>query len=211
MASLEEEIDGAVRQEELLRFLKKHGRLLIGGVVLAVLASGGYAVWQQQQTAAMARSALLYHEAEASAKDSDDWQALAAQAAGGYRWLARVQAAALARQAGQIEQAAALLNEVADDTTAPLIWRDYARLTSARLQLQKNPATAQAIADGVLANNNALAPLAREVLALAYAEQKNFAPARALLEQNINDTTLMPAMRERSRLLARAFAGAKGV
>ena len=118
------EIDEAVRQDELVTFWRKYGRILVAVVVLGLAAFGGWLYWQHHQTKAAElhgqQLATLLTAAQRATLDQDSYNALVADGGPGYRAQAELVKAALAAGRGEEKEAIATYDAIiADPTTLP--------------------------------------------------------------------------------------------
>ncbi|MDO9364332.1 MAG: tetratricopeptide repeat protein [Sphingopyxis sp.] len=131
-AALLQEVDEAVRKDRLDTIMQRYGRWIIGGVLAALIAFGGYLFWNHRQDAARGEQAeeliaafekLGTNQPRAA---SADLEKLAASGAPAYRAVAQMQEANIKAQAGDLKAAAALMAKVAADTKLDQALRDLA-------------------------------------------------------------------------------------
>jgi hypothetical protein len=131
-AALLQEVDEAVRKDRLDYIMQNYGRWLIGGVLAALLAFGGYLYWNHRQEAARGEQAeelvsafekLSTNQPRAAAKELEK---IAAEGGPAYRAVAVMQQANAKAQAGDLKAAAALMATVAADTKLDQSLRDLA-------------------------------------------------------------------------------------
>ncbi|MBA3939888.1 MAG: hypothetical protein C0520_01620 [Sphingopyxis sp.] len=131
-AALLQEVDEAVRKDRLDNVMQRYGRWIVGGVLAALLAFGGYLFWNHQQDAARGEKG---EELVAALDKLKAGQPQAATAAlkkletgdnAGYRAAALFQQANLKAQGGDLKGAAALMATVAGDTKLDPALRDLA-------------------------------------------------------------------------------------
>ena len=117
-----QEVDEAVRKDRLDPVMQRYGRWIIGGVLAALLAFGGYLYWDHRQDAARGERAeelisafqkLSTNQPRAAATDLEK---LAAGGEPAYRAVAMMQQANVKAQTGDLKAAAALMAKVAADT-----------------------------------------------------------------------------------------------
>ena len=139
-AALLQEVDEAVRKDRLDTIMQRWGRWIIGGVLAALLAFGGYLYWCHRQEAARGEQAeALIAAMEKAASNQPraataELEAIAAGDNGAYRAAARIQQANLKAQTGDLKGAAALLGQVAADGELDPALRDMARVRQTALE-----------------------------------------------------------------------------
>ena len=131
-AALLQEVDEAVRKDRLDTIMQRYGRWIVGGVLAALLAFGGYLFWSHRQDAARGEQAeeliaafekLGTNQPRAAAAEL---QKLVAEGDPAYRAVARMQEANIKAQTGDLKAAAALMGQVAADTKLDQALRDLA-------------------------------------------------------------------------------------
>ncbi len=131
-AALLQEVDEAVRKDWLDNIVQNYGRWIIGGVLAALLAFGGYLFWNHRQDVARGEQAeqliaafekLGTNQPRAAAAEL---QKLAASGNPAYRAVAQMQEANIKAQTGDLRGAAALMAKVAADTKLDQSLRDLA-------------------------------------------------------------------------------------
>ena len=131
-AALLQEVDEAVRKDRLDTIMQRYGRWIIGGVLAALIAFGGYLFWNHRQDAARGEQAeeLIAAFEKLGANQpraaSADLEKLAASGAPAYRAVAQMQEANIKAQAGDLKAAATLMAKVAADTKLDQALRDLA-------------------------------------------------------------------------------------
>lgn len=131
-AALLQEVDEAVRKDRLNNIMQNYGRWIIGAVLAALLAFGGYLYWNHRQDAARGEQAeelisafekLGTNQPRAAATELEK---LAASGDPAYRAVAVMQQANIKAQTGDLKAAAALMATVAADATLDPALRDLA-------------------------------------------------------------------------------------
>ncbi len=131
-AALLQEVDEAVRKDRLDNIMQNYGYWIIGAVLAALLAFGGYLYWNHRQDAARGEQAeelvgafekLSTNQPRAAAKEL---AAISAEGDPAYRAVATMQQANIKAQAGDLKAAAALMATVAADTKLDKALRDLA-------------------------------------------------------------------------------------
>ncbi len=131
-AALLQEVDEAVRKDRLDTIMQRYGRWIIGGVLAAVLAFGGYLYWgHHQETVRGERAEELIAAFEKLAGSqpaaaNGELQKLAAGSEPAYRAVAVMQQANIKAQNGDLKGAAALMAGIAADKKIDQALRDLA-------------------------------------------------------------------------------------
>lgn len=203
------EIDEAVRKSELEDFGQKWGKLLIAGLVLLMLAFGGYLYWQSRQEAELERqseqlvAALDQVEAGNLKTAYDQLEPLAIGAEGVAGANARLLRAGIASQQGRADEAAKLFGEVAGDDSAPQAIRDLARIREVTTRYDSmKPAEVVAALGPLAAPGNPFFASAGELVAHAYLDMGKKAEAGALFAQIAQEEGAPEGLRSRARQMA---------
>ncbi|HWW56165.1 MAG TPA: tetratricopeptide repeat protein [Sphingopyxis sp.] len=131
-AALLQEVDEAVRKDRLDTIMQNYGRWIVGGVLAALLAFGGYLFWSHRQDVARGEQAeqliaafekLQSNQPRAAAAEL---QKLEADGDPAYGAVAAMQQANIKAQTGDLKAAAALMAKVAADTKLDQSLRDLA-------------------------------------------------------------------------------------
>lgn len=131
-AALLQEVDEAVRKDRLDTIMQRYGRWIIGGVLLVLLAFGGYLYWNHRQDVARGEQAeqlvaaldkLQTNQPRAAASELET---IAAEGTPAYRAAAMMQQANIKADAGDLKAAAALMAKVAADAEVDQSLRDLA-------------------------------------------------------------------------------------
>jgi hypothetical protein len=209
------EVDEEVRREKLQKLWERYQGLIIGGVVLFILAVGGwrgYAWWEAKKSAEAGgafQAAMILSSEGKHAEAEAAFAKVAEQGTAGYRDLARLQAAG--ESAPQDPKAAVAAYEaIANDSRLNDTLRDVAALRAAfilvdsasyeDLRKRLEPAAG---ADRPFRNS------AREMLALSAMKANDTATARKWFDQIVTDAAAPPALRQRIQMLM-ALSGAGG-
>lgn len=211
------EIDDELKQDQAVEFFKKNGPWIGGLAAIVIAGVAGMQVHRGAQDRAAVTNAEIFTAAvSASAEDQTTAATEMLQAAdqtdGGYAGLARLRAAAFLVQDGDIDGANAALITIAQDEGLPDRLRDLARLRTASLVLDDDPARATALAGEVA--TEAMQPFADEIKALAALSAGDFEAAYTGFTQLVEQGSALaiPAVAERARLMAPvADAARRGV
>ena len=189
-AALLQEVDEAVRKDQLDTIMQRFGRWIVAGVIAALLAFGGYLYWGHRQEVARGEKAeelLAAFDKVASGQPSAAAAALKTLEGEGdpaYRAAALLEQSNLKAQAGDIKGAAALVAKVAADTKLDQSLRDMAliRQTALEFDTLKPEAVIARLKPIVDAKDPASSwfPSAAELSAAAYYQQGKFDEAGKL-------------------------------
>jgi hypothetical protein len=131
-AALLQEVDEAVRKDRLDTIVQRYGRWIIGGVLAALLAFGGYLFWSHRQDQARGEQAeeliAAFEKLGANQPRAADaeLQKLVDDGSPAYRAVAQMQQANIKAQGGDLKAAAALMAKIAADTKLDQSLRDLA-------------------------------------------------------------------------------------
>lgn len=203
------EIDEAVRQDDALAFFRNHGVKVLGAVIVLVAGLGGYLLWDKQRESALEAqsetliAALDYANQNDFKTASETVAPLLDAGSPGARTAARLLQAGAALQAGEVDKAAGLYQQVANDPDAPPVMRDLARIrdVTARFDSMK-PADIIARMEPLAQPDNPWFGSAAELVAMAHLETGNKAEAGALFAQIAKDEEQPETLRSRARQMA---------
>ncbi|GAA0733818.1 tetratricopeptide repeat protein [Sphingomonas japonica] len=169
------EVDEELRRDQVASIGKRYGLLILGLIVLALVAFGGWQWWQHAQAQAAAKQGEQLSAALDSLGKNQPKAAAAplAELAGsdveGYRAMAKFTQADILLQADNLKGAAAKFAEVAQDSALPQPFRDLAliRQTQAEFDtLQPNAVIARL--SGLAAPDSPWLGSAGEMVAVSY-------------------------------------------
>jgi hypothetical protein len=201
-----DEVDEDLRAERAEKLLKKYAWLILAVAVAIVGAAAGWQFWsryQQRQDAVAASSFVALQAAteQPGAAKPDQIAAFDQLAAGGpegYKTLARLRAASLKADAGDLQGAEALWNEVASDSSADRLLRDFATLMSASRNLDHgDPVQLEARLKPLAEPTSPWSSLAREQLAMLDLRQGKVDEARKALQALSIDISAPAGLRQR--------------
>jgi hypothetical protein len=133
------EVDDALREDQMMTAVRRYGKPVGAGLVLGLLALGGYLWWghyQDQQAATRAEQlTIAMDQIEASRTDlaNKTLDGLAASGDNGSAVVARLVEAGLLAQQGKAQDASTRYAAVAADSNAPQTYRDFATLRQVAL------------------------------------------------------------------------------
>lgn len=211
VADIFREIDEELQQEKAARLWKRYGPYVITLAVLIVLGVGGYRFWLSYDAKQKAAESARYETAARTLADDPaaaaaQFGALAADGNKGYAALASLQQAAALVEAGDLEAAIITYRKLADDTGAPAVFRDLARLLSVTHRIDSGDPAALSRDISALANTSGpWRPLAREAEALIALKAGDKAKAREILEGLTADAETPAQLRARATELLSAI------
>jgi hypothetical protein len=203
------EVDEAVRQDQIGGVAKRYGWAIVGAVMLALLAFGGWLFWQDRREAGMeAKSetlvtALDQLEAGQLTEGEAALTQLSADGSTAPAIAARLARAGIAINQNRREDAAKLYEQVADDGDAPQPYRDLAAIRLMALRFEE--VEPQVVIDR-------LKPLATpgqswfgsagELVGMAYLKQNKKELAGPLFAEIAKDESVPRSLRSRARQLS---------
>lgn len=203
------EVDDALREDQLLTFLRRHGVTLAVVIVLGLAALGGYLWWDSSQKQAAGERGEAFTTAldriENGHLTSGDKQLapLAADVGTGTAAAAKLMRAGIALEENRKAEAVKLFGEVSADADAPQPFRDLATVRLVATEFDALPPEA------VIARLKPLAVPGKpwfgnagELLALAYLKQDKPQLAGPLLAAIARDKEAPETLRRRARQMA---------
>jgi hypothetical protein len=210
------EVDEELRREQLMKIWNNYGTYIIGAVVVLLVGIGGYKLWQDRRASAISAAGSQFL---AAIETVDNGQLEDAQKAlgpvissgvSGYAALARIKLAGAMARDGKIAEAAKAYDELAADSSADKILRDYARLQSAMLMVDTEGWTAlQNRLTDLMADNNPWRFSAREVAGISALKAQKYEDARQVLGPLVSDPRVPPSTAERARAVMALVAEAE--
>lgn len=203
------EVDEELRRDQLRSWWERYGKLAIAGVILFIAAIGGIIWWQNhQEVVAGRRGAQLiaaFDDISAGNKAAavPKLDELAKSGSDGYRAAALLTKADLAIEAGKIDEAAAQMQAIADDSGLPPQYRDLAtvRATALRFDTLKPQAVVDRLKPLAVPGNPWFGS-AGEMVALAYLKLNRPQEAAKLYSAIARDKQVPDSIRSRSVQMA---------
>jgi len=202
------EVDEEVRQERYEILWKRYGRYVLAAAVAIVLATAAGVLWKNYERQQREGDSRIFIEAVSKAGQENPDEALALlgelaeDGTTGYALLARLREAGILAQKGDSEAAVIVYNRIADDSSAPATYRDFARLMAVMHEVDTiDPDAAQAQLVSLLVDDNAWRFSARELVAVAALRVGQIDRARDLLESNADDPDAPQGIRARATQL----------
>ena len=209
MSDIFAEVDADLRRDRWQALWDRYGLLVIVaavGIVLLVAIVVGYRAFQQSQNeaASLRYEALIQQiEEEDNATKFELLNTFAQEENNGYGALAAFGAARAASENGDFTAALAGFDALAARGDLALPMRDYARLQAA-IVLVNQKANADDIAARLARlfdDDNALRPIARDILALAYFTKDAPLKARELYAEQLADPDATPFSKQRAQIM----------
>ncbi|MFV3126041.1 tetratricopeptide repeat protein [Niveispirillum sp. KHB5.9] len=221
MSDIFREVDEDLRRDQIMKFWKRYGGLVIAAAILVVAATAGNVGWKHWRTTRMEERTAVLSEALAKLRPADEntqpdtkgaAEALAAASAklgAGHADLARLYEAGLRARDGQRDDAVKLYDQVAGTAGADPMLRDLATLLSVQLQLDTGDAAALRGRLAPLLKAGAWKASATEASGLLAARAGDNAGAAALFKELSEDATAPQGLRARATELAALYAATK--
>ena len=211
-----DEVAEDLRAERNRNLMKRYGGLLAAAAVLVIAGVGGYEGWRQYSAGQAGKQAATFLEAQRLA----DGPAAGRQAAlpafnqlsqdgnAGYRALSRLRAAAIKADTSDLPGALLLWDQVAADSDADGILRDFANLQWALHQIDTGePALVSARLMPLTGEGSAWKSLAEEGQAMLALRIGQTDMARATLKRLSADTSAPDGVRGRAGGLLQQIGG----
>ncbi|VAW21460.1 hypothetical protein MNBD_ALPHA12-1868 [hydrothermal vent metagenome] len=167
------EVDEELRSERMRNLWRRFGPFVIGAAVLIVVMVGVNEGWRWYQNSVSARSSDQFYSAISLIENGDSPAALialdetVASGSGSYPVLARFAKAALLAKDGKLDEAVAAYDALSTDLSQPRL-RDVALVLAASNLVDKGDVkSVEARVGGLIAPDNALRNVARELVGLA--------------------------------------------
>ena len=202
------ELESEVRREQMAKLWDRYGIYAIVVAVLIVASVGGYKWWEARTLSAAAEAGARYQTAmqlveQGKADEARQvFQDLVQNAPSGYATLARLQLAGEAASAGQTNEALKSFEAIAADSSVDPLLRDYARLQTAALIIDRADFTEmQNRLTPLMQDSNAWRHSARELLGLSAYRAGRLEEARQIFLELAADQKTPPSVRERSGIM----------
>ena len=211
-----DEVAEDLRAERNRNLMKRYGGLLVAAAVLVIAGVGAYEGWRQYSTGQADKQAATFLEAQRLADGPvagrmaalPGFTQLAQDGTAGYRALSRLRAAAIKADASNLLGALLLWDQVAADSGADAILRDFANLQWALHQIDTGePALVSARLLPLTGDGGAWKSLAEEGQAMLALRQGQIDVARDTLKRLSADTTAPDGVRGRAGGLLQQLGG----
>ncbi|TVV76145.1 tetratricopeptide repeat protein [Sphingomonas solaris] len=203
------EVDEELRRDQLGSFWRRYGKLLVAGIVVALLLFAGYLFWQHRREQAAGVAGEQLSSALRDVSDNKPAAAapvlakLADSDVAGYRATARLTSAALALDKGDDKAAIAQYGAIAADDSLAQPFRDLALIRQTAVQYDTLP-PAQIIArlKPLAVAGNPWFGSAGELVGLAYRKMGKNDLAGPLFAAMAKDKDVPETIRARAMRLA---------
>lgn len=203
-----QEVDDAVRQDQMLSFWRRYGRLIVGMVVGGLIVLAGWLFWQHRETQAAdaASEEMVGAIAKLEAGDVKGGEAalkpLTTGDAPAYRAVSHMAQATLASRASDTKGALAQLDTVVKDAKVDPVLRDVALVRKTALEFDAlTPDAVVQRMQPLLGTGDAASPLfasAAELAALAHYRAGRFDQAGALFTRIAAADGVPPSLKARA-------------
>jgi hypothetical protein len=202
------EVNEQIRSEQLSRFWGRYGIVVVGAAILVVVCAAGAGIYEYWNTSRASNSGDQFLAALKLASENKTDDALKAFADletsghGNYPVLAKFRSATLLSQKGDAAGAIAAFTAIGNDTSAPQVFRDTAKVRAAWL-LVDNGTYDQvvALAEPLSAEGQTMRASAREALGLAAYKAGDFVKAKQWFEQIVGDAQAPRNVTNRAQIM----------
>ncbi|MEM7211518.1 MAG: tetratricopeptide repeat protein [Pseudomonadota bacterium] len=200
-----QEVTEEVRQDQMLRYWKKYGPFVIGGVGLLVAGAAGWNwMMAQEQAQAEARGASLLAVDPA---DTEQSLALTAEIEGPANLIAEMSAAATLAESGNYTEAAARYAQIAGRSGILPAYRDLAILQQVRLAAMADASAPTGALDALIEGSSPYRLLALELRGALRIMAGDRDGGHADLNAVIADPEATGTLRQRAGALLTATGG----
>lgn len=205
--ALLQEIDDAVRQDDITNFWKRYGLWVATLIVLGLAAFGGWLLWQNHQQTSAEETGERYAAALAKAAsgkaDQSAIAALSSASQPGYQAGAKLIEAGVKAEKKDIKGAIAAYKAIGADGSLPQPYRDLALVRQTALEFDSlKPDEVITRLKPLAEAGNPWFGSAGEMTALAYAKQGKRDLAGALFAAIAKDTTVPRTIQTRAVQMA---------
>ena len=202
------EVNEQIRSERLSNFWGRYGVLVIGAAVLIVLASAGAGIYEYWSNSRASSSGDQFASALKLASEGKQDEALKAlsdletSGHGSYPVLAKFRSATLLAQKGDAAAAISAFTDIGNDTSAPQVFRDTAKVRAAWLLVDNGTyEQVSAQAEALSSDGQPMRNSAREALGLAAYKAGNFPQAKQWFEQITGDVQAPRNVASRAQIM----------
>ncbi|WP_274425434.1 tetratricopeptide repeat protein [Chelativorans sp. YIM 93263] len=208
------EVNEEVRQDRYKTLWRQYGAFIVGAVALIILAAAAYVAYDYWSTSRANRSGDEFARALELAEEGNNTEALAVleeledSGYGSYPVLARMRAASIQAESGNIDEAVANLDAVMEDSSAPGVIREIARLRAGLLLVDHGSyADVAARVEALTSVGNPMRHTAREALALAAWKEGERDNALTLFGEIADDPEAPADARQRAEMMSELISG----
>ena len=202
------EVNEQIRSERLGDFWGRYGLVVIGAAVLIVLGAAGAGIYEYWNTSRASSSGDQFTTALKLATENKTDEALKALSDletaghGSYPVLAKFRSATLLAQKGDAAAAISAFTDLGNDTSAPQVFRDAAKVRAAWLLIDNGTyEQVSAQAEVLTADSHAMRNSAREAMGLAAYKAGDFVKAKQWFTQITADTTAPRNVASRAQIM----------
>lgn len=202
------EVDEAVRQDQLLSFWERYGRILVAVIVLGLAAFGGWLYWQhysktQAEAVSEEMAKVIDSAAGGGAPDAKALKQLTDASQPGFAASARLVEAGVAARKGDTKAAIASYKAMAADTSLAQPYRDLALIRQTTLEFDSlKPQEVVDRLKPLAIEGNAWFGSAGELVAIAYMKMGKRDLAGPIFAAMAKDDTVPQTIRSRARQMA---------
>lgn len=202
MNDILDEIGEDLRSQQLRAFWRENGPWIIGGVLLAIVATAGISFWKSWKEKVNTRetTALMQVLEQADIEKLDSY---AKDAKASHRSIARLMEAGLYIQRNDTKKAIESFDALARDSRTDKIWRDLAHVQSLSLRLDEGDSKKLMAEIEDLANDkkSPWVNSALELKALLHAREQDYAKAVQTFEEIAASKTAPEGLKSRATSL----------
>lgn len=202
------EVDEAVRQDQLLSFWQRYGRILVAVIILGLAAFGGWLYWQhysktQAEAVSEEMARVIDSAAGGGAPDAKTLKELADASQPGFAASARLVEAGVAARKGDAKAAIASYKAMAADTSLAQPYRDLALIRQTTLEFDNlKPQEVVDRLKPLAIEGNAWFGSAGELVAIAYMKMGKRDLAGPIFAAMAKDDAVPQTIRSRARQMA---------
>ncbi len=202
------EVNEQIRSEQMSNFWGRYGIVVIVAAVLVVIAAAGagvYEYWNSNRASASGDQFAGALKLAAEGKNDEALKALAdleTAGHGSYPVLAKFRSATLLAQKGDAAAAIAAFTAIGNDTSAPQVFRDTAKVRAAWLLVDTGTyEQVSAQAEALSTDGQAMRNSAREALGLSAYKASDFVKAKQWFQQIIGDAQAPRNVTSRAQMM----------
>lgn len=202
------EVDEAVRQDQLLSFWQRYGRILVAVIILGLAAFGGWLYWQhysktQAEAVSEEMARVIDSAAGGGAPDAKTLKELTDASQPGFAASARLVEAGVAARKGDAKAAIASYKAMAADTSLAQPYRDLALIRQTTLEFDNlKPQEVVDRLKPLAIEGNAWFGSAGELVAIAYMKMGKRDLAGPIFAAMAKDDAVPQTIRSRARQMA---------
>jgi hypothetical protein len=206
--SLFREVDEEFRRDQALRLWKQWGNYVVAVALAVILGVSAFKGWEYWQTHRAETAGTGYHQALSHLEQNRTDQAqtifanLASDGHQGYASLARLHLAGILAEQGEVEEAVAAYDAVANDGSAAREFRDLAHVRAGYLLAETASAEdLQARLSVIDGPDSPWRNAVREIVASAHYRTGNLMEADRLMNEILADPEAPQSMRQRAQMM----------